>query len=83
MNFCLFPKNKDKNMSKNISESLNRKYSQRRLGHAKQSVTDTLKTTLKLQSKKREATGHLIHTKLAHKTTKVSKLQNASGTDYK
>ena len=39
-------------MSKNISESLNSKYSQRRLGHAKQSVTDTMKTALKLQSKK-------------------------------
>ena len=70
-------------MGKNIIENLNSKYSQRRLGHAKQSVTNTLKTALKNAVKKREATGHLIQTKLAHKTTKVSKLQNASGTDYK
>ena len=55
MNFCLFPKNKDKNMGKNIIENLNSKYSQRRLGHAKQSVTNTLKTALKNAVKKKRS----------------------------
>ena len=36
-----------KNMGKNISEKLSGKYKQKRLGHAKQSDTDALKTTSK------------------------------------
>ena len=39
--FFSFPKN----MSKNISKILSGKYSQVLLNHAKQSATDTLKTT--------------------------------------
>ena len=36
-----------KNIGKNVSKNLTSKYSQMRLDHAKQSVTDALKTTSK------------------------------------
>ena len=42
-----FPKNMRKNIGKNISKNLNSKYSQKSLDYAKQSATDTLKTSSK------------------------------------
>ena len=45
--FLSFFKNMGKNIGKNISKNLSAKYSQKRLDHAKQSATDTLKTTQK------------------------------------
>ena len=53
-----FAKNMSKNIGKNISKSLSSKYSQKRLDHAKQSVTDALKTASKRAIlKAAEATG--------------------------
>ena len=57
--FLSFTKNIGKNIAKNISEILSSKYSKKLLAHAKQSASDTLKTTSKrvIQKKKAEATG--------------------------
>ena len=45
---CLpFAKNMGKNIGKHVSKNLSDKYSQKRLDHAKQSATDTIKTTSK------------------------------------
>ena len=59
---------------KNISKNLGTRYSQKRLDHAKQSETDTLKTTWKRVIQKRaEAIGDLIGNKIANKIAKVPK----------
>ena len=64
----------DRNMSKNISKNLSCKYSQKLLGHDKQSATDALKTASKRAIQKiAEATGYLIGNKIANKVTKASK----------
>ena len=44
--FLSFAKNMRKNVGKNISASLSGKYSQKSLGHTKQSTTNVLKTHL-------------------------------------
>ena len=63
-----------KNMGRNINKNLNNKYSQKLLGHAKQSAADALKTSSKRVIRKRaEATGDLIGNKIADKITRVSK----------
>ena len=45
--FLSFAKNMDKHIGKNISKCLSGKYSQKRVNHAKESVTDALKTVSK------------------------------------
>ena len=61
-------------MGRNINKNLNNKYSQKLLGHAKQSAADALKTSSKRVIRKRaEATGDLIGNKIADKITRVSK----------
>ena len=58
-----------KNISKNVS-----KYSQKPFDHAKQSATDTLKTTSKWSIEKpAEATGGFIGNKIANRIIIVSK----------
>ena len=58
----------------NISKNLNSSYSQKFLGHAKQSATDALKTASKRAIQKTaEATVDLIGNKIADKITRVSK----------
>ena len=58
----------------NIRKNLNSSYSQKFLGHAKQSATDALKTASKRASQKTaEATVDLIGNKIADKITRVSK----------
>ena len=44
MDFCLC-KNMDENIGQNISKSVNSKYNQKLLDHAKQSATDAFKTS--------------------------------------
>ena len=72
-----FAKNRVKIIGKNISKSLSSKYSQKRLDHAKQSATDTLKTASKwaIGKKKQtaEATSCLIGNKIADRISKISK----------
>ena len=72
---CLsFVKNMSKYTGTNIRKNLNSSYSQKFLGHAKQSATDALKTASKRASqKKAEATVDLIGNKIADKITRVSK----------
>ena len=61
-----------KNIGKNISKSLVGKYSQKILDHAKQSATDTIKTSPKrVIQKKGEGTSDLIGNKIANKITKL------------
>ena len=63
-----------KKIGKNISKSLDSKYSQKRLDHAKQSATDAFKTFSKRVIQKRvEATGDLIGNRFADKITRASK----------
>ena len=63
-----------KNMDKNIGKNLRGKYTQKLLDHAKQSATDTLKSTSKrVIQKAAEATGDLIDNKIADKVTKISR----------
>ena len=60
-----------KNIDRNISKSSNSKYSQKLLDHAKQSVTDALKTSPKrVIQKTGEETGDLIGNKIAEKINK-------------
>ena len=68
-----------KNIDKNIIKSLNSKYSQKPLDHAKPSPTDAFKTSSKRVIQKRaEATRDLIANKNSDKITRSSKtsLQN-------
>ena len=63
-----------KNNGKNINKNLIGKYSQKRLGHAKQSTTDADKNTSnKLIQKTAEKTGDLIGNKTADRSKEVSK----------
>ena len=69
-----FVKNMSKYTGTNISKNLNSSYSQKFLGHAKQSATDALKTASKRAIQKTaEATVDLIGNKIADKITRVSK----------
>ena len=54
--FLSFARNMSKNIGKNISKHLSGKYSHKRLEHAKESPTDTLKITSKriIQKKKQK-----------------------------
>ena len=63
MVFYALRKKLNKNIEKNIGKNGNAKYSQKRLNYAKQSAIDAPK-------KKAEATGDLIHNKIANKITK-------------
>ena len=64
-------------MGKNISKSLNSKYSQKLLDHAKQSATDAFKTSSKGAIQKAvEATGYLIENKIADRVSKTSPKNN-------
>ena len=66
-------KNMGKNIGKNITISLNSKYSQKLLDHAKQSATDALKTSSsRAIQKTAEATDSLIGNKISDKITIVS-----------
>ena len=63
------------NMGKNISKSLNSKYNQKLLDHAKQSATDTFKTSSKRVIQRTAGkTSDLIGNKIADKIIRVSKL---------
>ena len=69
-----------KNIGKLLRKNLSSKYIQKRLDHAKESVTDALKTTSnKAIQETSEVIGNLIGNKIADKITKVSKtsLQNS------
>ena len=62
------------NVGKNISKSLNSKYSEKLLNHAKQSETDAFKTSLKiLIQKAAKVTGDLIGNKLLIKLQESQK----------
>ena len=55
-----------------MSKNLSGKYSQKFFDHAKQFLTDALKTTLKREIQKTaERTGGLISNKIAERITKV------------
>ena len=56
----------------NISKTLNKKYSQELIHHAKQSATDALKTASR-KSIKNIVTGDFTENKIANKIKKVSK----------
>ena len=63
-----------KNFGKNISKNLSDKYSQKLVGHAKQSAVDMFKTASKrVIQKTAEATSDLMRNKNADRITKVSK----------
>ena len=66
----------------NISKSLNSKYRQKLLDHAKLSATDAFKTSKRVIKKTAEASSDLISNKIANKIIKVSKnsQQNTSQT---
>ena len=69
-----FANNMGENINKNESKSLNSKYSQKLLDHAKQSATDAFKTSSKRVIQKAvEATGDLIGNKIVDKITRSSK----------
>ena len=69
-----FAKNVAKNIWRNLSKNLSGKYSQKRLDHAKQSATDTLKTSsIRVIQKTAEATADLTGNETAKKITRVSK----------
>ena len=64
-----------KNIDRNTSKSLNSKYSQKLLDHAKQSARDAFKASSKrFIQKSAEATGNLIGNKIADKIITVSKM---------
>ena len=66
MDFCL--------LLKKMGTNLRNKYSDKLLGSAKKSITDTIKTASKRAIQKTaEATGDLIGNKIADKITSVSK----------
>ena len=69
-----FAKNMGQYNSENISKNWGCKYSQKRLGHAKQFATHTLKTTSKLVIQKTaDETGDLSFNTIADRITRVSK----------
>ena len=66
--FLSFAKNMGKDIGKNITKSLNSKYSQRLLGHAKQSAIGSFKTSSKrVIQKTAKATSDLIGNKIDDK----------------
>ena len=66
--FLSFAKNMGKDIGKNITKSLNSKYSQRLLGHAKQSAIGSFETSSKrVIQKTAKATGDLIGNKIDDK----------------
>ena len=70
--FLSFAKNTGKKIAKNISKSLNSKYGQKILDHAKQSATDALKTSSKRAVQETaEATSDLFGNKIAVKIIRV------------
>ena len=73
--FLSFAKKVSENSGKNITKNLSGKYTQKPLGHAKQSATDTLETISKrvLQKKSAEATADFMGNKIANEITKISK----------
>ena len=72
--FLSFAKNMGKNIVKNISKNLSGKYSQNLLDHAKKSAADAFKIVSKKANwKTAEATGDLIGSKIANRTTKILK----------
>ena len=73
--FLSFAKKVSENSGKNITKNLSGKYTQKPLGHAKQSATDTLETISKrvLQKKPAEATADFMGNKIANEITKISK----------
>ena len=63
-----------KNVGKTVTKNVNSKYSQKLLGHAKQSATDAPKTASKKANQKTvETTGDLISNKTAYL---ISSLKN-------
>ena len=69
-----FANNFGKSIGKKISKILSGKYGQKLLDHAKQSVTDALKTVSnRIIQKTAKATGDLIGNIIADKVTIVSK----------
>ena len=63
-----------KNFGKNIIKNLSGKYSQKPVGHAKQSAVDMFKTASKrVIQKTAEATSDLMRNKNADRITEVSK----------
>ena len=85
MNFSLLLKIWVKNIGKNISKSLNSKYIQKLLDHAKKPFkTNAFETSSKgIIQKTAEATGVLIRNKIANKIIRVSKTspENSSETN--
>ena len=85
MNFSLLLKIWVKNIGKNISKSLNSKYIQKLLDHAKKPFkTNAFETSSKgIIQKTAEATDVLIRNKIANKITRVSKTspENSSETN--
>ena len=63
-----------KNLDKKISTNLSIIYSQKLLDHAKQSVTDAVKTASKNQFKTTETTADLTDSKIANNITSLKKL---------
>ena len=72
--FLSFAENFGKRIGQNISKSLNSKYSQNLLVHAKQSATDVFKTSWKTVIRKTtEPVGDLVRNKNPDKVTRASK----------
>ena len=72
--FLSFAKMLLKNGGKDLSKNLSSKSNQKRLNHAKQSVTDALKTaSVRTIQKTSKAISDLIGNKIANKITKVLK----------
>ena len=72
--FSSFAKNMGEKLGKNVSKDLSVKYSQKLLGHAKQSATDALITTSKrVVQKTAETTGDFISNNIDDKITEVLK----------
>ena len=77
--FLSFAKNVGENIGKNLSKNSNGKYKQKLLGHAKQFVTDEIKTAWKRAIQNTaEATGDLISDKIADRIMNVSKASKKS-----
>ena len=61
---------------------MSRKYSQKLLDHAKQSVTDAFKTASKKAIQKTgKSTGDLVGNEIANKITKISKISQQSNSE--
>ena len=66
-----------KSIGKNVSKTLNSKYSQKFLNHAKQSAADAFKTSyIRVIQKTAEATSDLTGNKIADKNYKSQKLHH-------